>query len=83
MIYYRPFGRSWDEIHPIKQAVWRVVKELSPQGAGKEDPDNPGVFNLSLRPIDLQSKVLNSNRLFSTKLNPKTEPSVRRAQSRP
>ncbi|WP_242602452.1 hypothetical protein [Legionella rowbothamii] len=68
---------SGEEIHPVKQAVLRVVDELSDQGvSGQENRTNQGVFELSIQPRQVQSNTFNPNHFISPGLNPHSKPFV-------
>jgi hypothetical protein len=68
-------------VHPLKEAVIRVMGEMSAQGvSGKENTDNPGQFDLKINPVSLQFSRLGLNSIFlgtkKTHLNPNANPFV-------
>lgn len=74
--------------HPLKEAVIRLMQEMSTQGvSGEESPDNPGRFALkikrSVQSSQQQSSALTLNSIFSdtrkTNLNPNATVFVPRA----
>ena len=75
------YARFSASVHPLKEAVIRVMGEMSAQGvSGKENTDNPGRFDLIINPLSLQLSRLGLNSIFSgtkkTNLNPNANPFV-------
>ncbi|PJD96810.1 MAG: hypothetical protein CK423_00005, partial [Legionella sp.] len=67
--------------HPLKEAVKRMIEEMSAQGvSGQENPDNPGRIDLIINPLSLQFTGLGFNSIFSgsqrTNVNPSASPFV-------
>jgi hypothetical protein len=75
------YARFSASVHPLKEAVIRVMGEMSAQSvSGKENTDNPGRFDLIINPLSLQFSGLELNSIFSgtkkTNLNPNANPFV-------